>query len=152
VRELRGQTLSTLALLPYSEMELYRGWKRGALRLAIPDLIFAGVSMSVLCFVIGDTLLPLGVRVAVVALCGAILLATPFFFLNNLLSFERTFVPLGCLSTFIVIGTPVLSGSVAAAAGPTAGLMLFAFLAITAHIIFTALIPGCFRKRIERVS
>jgi len=152
VRELRGQTLSTLALLPFSEMELYRGWKRGALRLAVPDLVYVGVAMGVLCFLIGDSQLPLGVRVVVVALCGAILLATPFFFLNNLLSFERAFVPIGCLSVFIVIGAPILSGIVAANATPEVGLGLFAFFVIVAHIVFTALIPGCFRKRIEKVS
>jgi hypothetical protein len=152
VRELKGQTLSTLALLPFSEMEVYRGWKRGAMRLAVPDLLYIAWAMFIMFGTVSDTTFPFGARLCVAALCGAILLATPFFFLNNLLSFEPAFIPIGCLSVLIVIGTPILAGIVAATVSPAAGMALFVISTITAHFVFTALIPGNFRRRIERVS
>ncbi len=39
-KETKAKTLSSLALTPNSGIDLYRGWKRGMYRLAIPDLIY----------------------------------------------------------------------------------------------------------------
>ena len=39
--EVKAQTLSSLILTPHTELEFYRGWRRGSLWLAIPDYGFA---------------------------------------------------------------------------------------------------------------
>lgn len=152
VRELRGQTLASLALLPCDEMDLYRGWKRGAWRLAIPDLLYVATALFLMLVTLEESTFPHTGGIILTALCGAILIGSPFFFLNNLLSWDRRSVATGCLSTLLIVVIPGLPGIVAANGAPAVGVAVFVLLAITAHFIFEALIPGAFRRRMDKLA
>ena len=142
-RELKDGTLSTLALLPYDGSEIFNAWRRGTRRLAIPDFVWAA-----LCFAV----LALDNREAVPIWAGlylSLLLATPFFFINNLMQFEWKYLPLGCLSAFVIVALTGACIGVGVEVNGYLGLALFTLFAAIVHMIFLAQIPRWFLKRLE---
>ncbi len=77
-KEVKAKTLSSLVLTPNSGLDIYRGWRRGTLWLAIPDFTFAGLIAVVLFF------LHPGASFAVVSIALAILVSGPLFMLSGL--------------------------------------------------------------------
>jgi hypothetical protein len=145
-RELKDGTLSTLALLPYEGREIFNAWRRGARRLAVPDLLWAA-----LCFAVLAKDNPEAIPIWT-GLYLTLLLATPFFFVNNLVQFDWKYLPLGCLSTFVIVALTGACIGVGVEANSYLGLALFTIFAAVVHAIFLRQIPRWFLKRLESLS
>jgi|GEM_PF-1885514 len=96
-REIRDQTMPTLLLTPNSITDYYLGWKRGALRLAWPEITFA-VVLALAAFSIDPIAPPIVVSIAI-----ASLFAGPFMMLSPLVPVTFSGIATGLGLTFIFV-------------------------------------------------
>lgn len=94
-KETKAKTLTALILTPYTGRELYKGWRRGASYLLIPDLVFAAMISAGMYFVE-----PMG-SLVIVTVTLAILMNGPFFMLSHLVPLKWNSLATGM---FVIIG------------------------------------------------
>jgi hypothetical protein len=144
-REIKAGTLSTLALLPYDGLEFYRGWARGARRLAIPDYSTALIAAAILLGLANS-----GTPV-IMCVLFAIFLCSPFLFINGLVGFDWAYLHVGCFAVIAMVGIPFVCIGLGMSS-PAAGVGLFFVLALGTHAVFRAMIRGCFDRRVETLN
>jgi hypothetical protein len=100
-REINDKTIGTLLMTPHNYHELTAGWRRGAWRLAAPDLVLWGL-MTIVSVLVHANAPP-------VMLCIAMVLVSSehFFILSPLMPFsvEGIASGLALIFVFIVLGT-----------------------------------------------
>jgi len=145
-REIKGGTLSTLALLPYDGLEFYRGWARGARRLAIPDYLAAAFATLILLALFNN-----GTPV-ILSVLFAVLLCSPFLFINGLVGFDWAYLHVGCFTVIAMVSIPLASIFLGLEVHAAAGLGLYVVLALTTHFAYRKMIRGCFNRRVETLN
>ncbi len=121
-KEIKAQTLTTLMLTPYHNVEFYHGWHRGAWRMLQRDLYICGTAALIAFY-----FEPMMTSVTVIVTIG-ILLSGPFLLLSALVPITLKGVPI----SFAVVGVLIviiISGIVIGAIwSPIIGALFSVFL------------------------
>lgn len=151
-RELKGKTLSTLALIPLDGREIYEGWRRGARRLARPGYV-AVVVGGILLSAINAEAAPYVWMVLVFA----VLLLPEAAFLSNVLARQVSFLEFDFVQLFVNLWVLFLIGvllaislPVAIGINPWAGLVTFMGLTLLARSLLLSDFPRYVADRVER--
>ncbi|WP_146510175.1 hypothetical protein [Thalassoglobus neptunius] len=103
-KELKTQTLQALTLTPHTGTEIYQAWRRGAMKIAIPDFVYAAAVIFSLYFV--HPYLALGAF----TLCTAAMISGPFMMVSHLVPLTKkgigtSLIVVSQLITILSLGT-----------------------------------------------
>jgi len=151
-RELRGKTLSTLALLPLDGKEIYEGWARGSRQMAAPAYVAAALGAGILFVIAPDRVPYWGIVMA-----GAVLLLPEAAFVSNVLARKMPFLHIDWLqvavnlwSVFVLGVLLAISLPIAFAVNAWAGLAVFIGCSFVARWLLTDNLARYMEVRVER--
>ena len=151
-REIKGKTLSTLAMLPLDGQEIYGGWARGSRIIARQAYGAIGLAMLVMQYLAPDK-----APYWAIVLAGTLLLLPEAAFVSNLLARKLSFLEfdfqqmfLSLWFVFLVAVVLVISLPVAIGLNAWAGLVTFIVLALGVRWLMTVDLAGYFALRVER--
>jgi hypothetical protein len=146
-RELKDNTLSSLATLPLSGLQFYHGWLRGSRQLCIPEILWTNLCGAIVSFRMPQ-LIPLWLAVdAVVLLLPSLVFLA---YLQTFVGFWES-VKAG-VPVMSMIGMALVSLYAALAIDPWIGLLTLVVLAVLARWVSLKLIPDAFIRRVESIS
>lgn len=114
-REVRGKTLSTLALLPLDGREIYQAWARGSRRMALPVYYVIAVGVVIM-LLIAPERAPYWAMV----LAATVLLLPEAAFLSNVLTRKVSFLKIDFVQVFVNLWSAFLIGMVLVISLPVA--------------------------------
>jgi hypothetical protein len=151
-REVKGKTLSTLALLPLDGREIYEGWQRGARQLARPAYIAAGLGGTILSFTV-----PVAAPYVWMVMAFTVLLLPEAAFLSNVMARKNSLVAFDFVQLFVNLWVVFLiavilaiSLPVAIAINAWAGLVTLIGLLLVARSLLLMDFAGHIADRVER--
>ena len=151
-RELRGKTLSTLALLPLDGKEIYEGWARGSRQMALPAYVATGLGAVLMLLIAPDRAPYWGLVMA-----GAVLLLPEAAFVSNVLARKVPFLHIDWLqvavnlwSVFVLGVLLAISLPIAVAVNAWAGLAVFIGCSFVARWLLVDNLARYMELRVER--
>jgi hypothetical protein len=151
-REVKGKTLSTLALLPLDGREIYQAWQRGARRMARSTYVAVAAGGIVLTVIAPDAAPFLWM-----AFAFAVVLLPEIAFLSNVLSQKTTFLDAFLDQVLMAIGiialicvTLAISIPISMGFHPWAGLMTFVAISLAGRSLLMGELASFVADRIER--
>ncbi len=151
-REVKGKTLSTLALLPLDGREIYQAWARGSRRMALPAYAVIAIGVVIMLLIA-----PERVPYWAMVLAATVLLLPETAFLSNVLTRKVSFLKIDFVQVFVNLWSAFLIGMVlvislpvAIAVNPWLGLVTMIGLSLFVRWLLMVNCASYLAVRVER--